>query len=115
MEVAAARKMTEYNRYGSDVFKQVYVYGFLDRNPTTLRISYGFSWGMGGWLLTHYLQKAGLEKMMEMRTRVATSLKTTFASHYSREISLQEALSIENIAVYGKQATGEKFLIKPQT
>jgi NADPH2:quinone reductase len=114
METAAARKMTEYNRYGSDVYKQVYVYGFLDRSPTTLTINYGFSWGMGGWLLTHFLQKAGIPKMMEMRARVAAGLKTTFASHYSREISLAEALSVETIIEYARQATGEKFLIKPQ-
>ena len=114
METAAARTMTEYNRYGSEVYKQVYVYGFLDRNPTTLSINYGFSWGLGGWLLTHFLQKAGIPKMMRMRARVASGLKTTFASHYSREISLSEALSVQNIAVYAMQATGEKFLIKPQ-
>lgn len=113
MEVAAARNMTEYNRYGSDTYKQVYVYGFLDRNPTTLSINYGFSWGLGGWLLTHFLQKAGIPKMMELRARVASGLKTTFASHYSKEISLQEALSVQAIAEYGKQATGEKYLIKP--
>ena len=113
MEVAAARTMTGYNRYGSDTYKQVYVYGLLDRSPTTLSINYGFSWGVGGWLLTHYLQKAGMPKIMELRARVAAGLKTTFASHYSREISLQEALSVEAIAEYGKQATGEKFLIKP--
>ena len=114
MEVAAARLMTGYNRYGSDVYKQVYVYGFLDRNPTTLSINYGFSWGLGGWLLTHFLQKAGTPKMMEMRARVCAGLKTTFASHYSREISLAEALTVQAIAEYSKQATGEKFLINPQ-
>ncbi|MDH4019475.1 MAG: zinc-binding dehydrogenase [Xanthomonadales bacterium] len=114
METAAARNMAEYNRYGSEVYKQVYVYGFLDRSPTTLTINYGFSWGMGGWLLTHFLQKAGIPKMMEMRARVAAGLKTTFASHYSREISLAEALSVETITQYARQATGEKFLIKPQ-
>ena len=114
MEFAAARAMTEYNRYGSDVYKQVYVYGFLDRNPTTLSINYGFCWGMGGWLLTHFLQKAGTPKMMEMRARVSNGLKTTFASHYSREISLVEALSLQAINEYARQATGEKFLINPQ-
>lgn len=114
METVAARNMAEYNRYGSEVYKQVYVYGFLDRNPTTLSINYGFSWGMGGWLLTHFLQKAGIPKMMEMRARVAAGLKTTFASHYNREISLAEALSVETITQYARQATGEKFLIKPQ-
>ncbi len=114
METAAARTMTEYNRYGSDVYKQVYVYGFLDRNPTNLRINYGFSWGLGGWLLTHFLQKAGTSKMLEMRARVAAGLKTTFASHYSREISLTEALDLQTMAEYSQQATGKKFLINPQ-
>jgi len=113
MEVACAQSMTEYDRYGSDVYKQVYVYGFLDRTSTTLSINYGFSWGLGGWLLTHFLQKAGIGKMMELRAKVAAGLKTTFASHYSREISLLEALNPTAIAEYSKQATGEKFLIKP--
>jgi NADPH2:quinone reductase len=113
MEAAAVRNMTEYNRYGSDVFKQVYIYGGLDRSPTTLSRNFGFSWGLGGWLLTPFLQKAGLEKVMELRARVAGEIKTTFASHYTREISLAEVLSLDAMAVYGKQATGEKFLIKP--
>ena len=114
MEIAAAQSMTEYNRYGSDIYKQVYIYGFLDKSPTPLTINYGFSWGLGGWLLTHFLQKAGMEKMMGMRARVAAGLKTTFASHYTREVSLAEALSLPAITEYSKQATGEKFLIKPQ-
>ena len=114
METVAARSMAEYNRYGSDVFKQVYVYGFLDRNPTTLSINYGFTWGLGGWLLTHFLQKAGIPKMMEMRARVANGLKSTFSSHYSREISLTQALSVQTMSEYARQATGEKFLINPQ-
>jgi NADPH2:quinone reductase len=113
METVAAVSMSEYNRYGSDVYKQVYVYGFLDRSPTTLSINYGFSWGVGGWLLTHFLQKAGIQKMMELRARVAAGLKTTFASHYSSEISLLETLDIPVIATYARQATGEKFLIRP--
>ncbi len=115
MESAAALSMKEYNRYGSDVYKQVYVYGFLDRSPTTLSINYGFCWGMGGWLLPIFLQKAGLRKMMEMRARVAAGLKNTFASHYSREISLLETLAIPVIHQYARQATGEKYLIRPQT
>jgi NADPH2:quinone reductase len=113
MEAAAVRTMTEYNRYGSDVFKQVYIYGGLDRSPTTLSRNFGFSWGLGGWLLFPFLQKAGIEKVLELRARVAAEIKTTFASHYTREISLAEVLSLEAMAVYGKQATGEKFLIKP--
>lgn len=113
MEAAAVRNMAEYNRYGSDVFKQVYIYGGLDRSPTTLSRNFGFSWGLGGWLLTPFLQKAGMEKMMELRGRVAREIKTTFASHYTQEASLAEVLSLEAMSVYGKQATGEKFLIKP--
>jgi NADPH2:quinone reductase len=114
MEAAAARAMGDYNRYGSDVFKQVYIYGGLDRNPTTLSRNFGFSWSLGGFLLTPFLQKAGMEKSMEMRARVAAEIKTTFASNYTSEISLAQALSPEAIAVYGRQATGEKYLIKPQ-
>ncbi len=114
MEGVAASQMSEYNRYGSDVYKQVYVYGFLDRNPTTLNISYGFSWGIGGWLLPHFLKKAGMPKVIEMQTKVVAGLKTIFASHYSREISLLEALSLDTLKAYSQQATGEKFLIRPQ-
>lgn len=114
MEAAAVRNMSEYNRYGSDVYKQVYIYGGLDRSPTVLNRNFGLTWGLGGWLLTPFLQKAGLEKVLELRNRVSSEIKTTFASHYTREVSLAEALSPEAMAVYGKQATGEKFLIKPQ-
>jgi NADPH2:quinone reductase len=114
MEAAAVRSMTGYNGYGSDVFKQVYIYGGLDRSPTTLTRNFGFSWSLSGFLLTPFLQKVGIEKSMAMRAKVAAEIKTTFASHYTREVSLAEALSLEAIAVYGKQATGEKYLITPQ-
>jgi len=115
MEAAAAQDLGEYNRYGSDVFKQVYIYGGLDRSPTTLNRNFGFSWGVSGWLLTPFLQKAGKVKALQMRERVAAEIKTTFASHYTRKVSLAGALSPEAIQVYGKQATGEKVLIEPQT
>lgn len=114
MEAVAARSLSAYNRYGSDVFKQVYIYGGLDRGPTTLNRSFGFAWSLGGWLLTNFLQKAGMERMAAMRERVAAEITTTFASHYTREVSLAEALSLEALSVYGRQATGEKFLINPQ-
>lgn len=114
MEAAAASKMKAYNRYGSDVFKQLYIYGGLDRNPTTLNRNFGFSWAIGGFLLTPFMAKVGFAKMGEMRARVAAEIKTTFASHYTSEVSLAGALSLDAIAVYAKQATGEKYLIKPQ-
>jgi NADPH2:quinone reductase len=114
MEAAALRSMTEYNGYGSDVFKQVYIYGGLDRNPTTLTRNFGFSWSLSGFLLTPFLQKVGIERSIQMRAKVAAEIKTTFASHYTKEVSLAEALSLEAMSVYGRQATGEKYLIKPQ-
>ncbi|WP_299973905.1 zinc-binding dehydrogenase [uncultured Pseudoteredinibacter sp.] len=113
MEAAAARNMAEYNRYGSDVYKQVYIYGGLDRNPTVLKRGFGFSWGIGGFLLTPFLAKVGLEKSIEMRAKVAAELHTTFASHYSDEVSLAGALSKEALERYSQQKTGEKFLIVP--
>jgi len=113
MEAAANTRATEYSRYGSTVHKQVYIYGSLDRGPTELNRNFGMAWGVGGWLLTPFLQKIGAEAAQKLRERVVAELKTTFASHYTREVSLAEALSLEAIAVYGKQATGEKYLINP--
>jgi len=113
MEAAAARTAKEYSRYGSTVHKQVYIYGGLDRGPTELHRTFGMAWGLGGWLLTPYLQKIGLEGQQKLRERVAAEIKTTFASHYTKEVSLAQALSADEIRVYGKQATGEKYLINP--
>jgi NADPH2:quinone reductase len=115
MEAAAVATMSEYNRYGSDVYKQLYIYGGLDTSPTVLNRNFGFSWGIGGWLLTPFLAKVGFEKLVELRTRVAAEIKTTFASHYTAEISLAETLSLEAIAEYNKRATGTKYLIKPHS
>lgn len=112
MEAAQNAKSTEYSRYGSTAPKQVYIYGGLDRSPTELTRSFGMAWGVGGWLLTPFLQKNG-DKLPKLRERVAAEIKTTFASHYTQEVSLAQALSLGAIAVYGKQATGEKFLINP--
>ncbi len=115
MESAAARSMAEYNRYGSDVHKQLYIYGGLDPSPTILTRNFGFAWGIGGFLLTPFLQKIGQEKNIDMRRRVAAEIGTTFASHYTKEVTLAGALSLEAINVYSKQATGEKVLITPQS
>ena len=115
IEIAASSKAGAYSRYGSSSPKQVYIYGGLDRSPTILQRSFGMTWGVGGWLLTPFLQKAGAERLTRMRERVAAELKTTFASHYARQVSLQQALDPALIAVYGKQATGEKYLITPHS
>lgn len=113
MEAALSRTATEYSRYGSTTHKQVYIYGGLDTGPTEFVRNFGFSWGMGGWLLFPFLQKIGPAAVQTLRERVAAELKTTFASSYSKEISLAEALQPEAIAVYGQRATGTKYLINP--
>ena len=113
MEIAINKTAKEYSRYGSSVHKQVYVYGGLDIRPIELPRGFGMAWGVGGWLLTPFLQKIGPADIGRLRQRVVSELKTTFASHYTKVVSLQEALDPANIAVYAKRATGEKFLIDP--
>ncbi|MBB1288811.1 zinc-binding dehydrogenase [Pseudoalteromonas sp. SR43-6] len=115
MEVAAARDMKEHTIYGSDTFKQVYIYGALDRGPITLNRNFGFAWAVNGFLLFNALGKLGTDTVMKMRKRVADEITTTFASNYTHEVSLAEVLHLQSIAAYSKQATGEKYLIKPQT
>lgn len=113
MEVAANKNSEQYSRYGSETYKQVYIYGGLDQNPTILKRSYGMSWGLGGWLLTPVLGKIGVERVQEMRERIAKEIKTTFASKYAGEISFEEMLQPEIINSYAKQSTGNKFLVNP--
>jgi NADPH:quinone reductase len=113
MEAAAVRRMTSYSRYGSDQMKQVYIYGALDVGPTILNRSFGLTWGLSGWLLTPFMAKAGAEIAGRMRARVAAELTTTFKSHYSHQISLAEAVSVENLQAYNAKRTGEKYLIRP--
>jgi NADPH:quinone reductase-like Zn-dependent oxidoreductase len=113
METAINKTAKVYSRYGSNVHKQVYVYGGLDPRPIELNRAFGMAWGVGGWLLFPFLQKIGAAEGQKLRQRVAAELKTTFASHYTKVVSLQEALKLENIVVYSKRATGEKFLINP--
>ncbi len=113
METAINKTAKVYSRYGSSVHKQVYIYGRLDLRPTELAGNFGMIWGVGCFLLTPFLMKIGPEAGMKLRQRVVDELKTTFASHYTRVVSLQEALDPANIAVYAKRATGEKFLINP--
>ena len=113
MEVAANKNATEYSRYGSDTYKQVYIYGGLDPTPTVLNRSFGLSWGLGGWLLTPFIGRVGTEKFQEMRDRVAREITTTFASSYTKEVSLEEMLEPDAIKTYAKQATGTKYLVTP--
>ena len=113
MEAAANKTAKAYSRYGSSVHKQVYIYGSLDPGPVILNRAFGMAWGVGGWLLSPFLMKIGAPDGARLRQRVVNELKTTFASHYTRVVSLQEALQLDHLIVYGKRATGEKYLINP--
>jgi len=113
MESAINKTAKVYSRYGSSVHKQVYIYGGLDLRPTEFNRGFGMAWGVGGWLLTPFLLKIAPADGAKLRQRVVDELKTTFASHYTQVVSLQETLALNHIAVYGKRATGEKYLINP--
>ena len=113
MEEAASSTAAVYSRYGSTVHKQVYIYGGLDTGPTILTRNFGMAWGLGGWLLTPFLQGAGAETIGRLRARVAAELTTTFASTYTREVSLAGMLTPDAFNGYVKRATGEKFLVTP--
>ena len=113
MEAVAQKDLAEYSRYGSDVMKQVYVYGMLDPAPITLVRRFGFTWNVGGWLLFPFMKKAGPEVLARMRRRVAEERNTTFASHYTATISLADALNPEIASAYERKATGQKYLIDP--
>lgn len=112
MEAAASAAM-QFSRYGSSVHKQVYIYGGLDRGPTELARNYGMAWGVGGWLLTPFLERVGPQKVQQMRARVAAGLTTTFVSRYTGSVSLAGALDPQSIAVYARQATGQKYVVLP--
>ena len=113
MEAAAVQAMPAFTRYGSDTLKQVYQYGVLDPSPTVLDRWVGFSWSLGGWLLTPFLTKLGGEGVARLQRRIVAELTTTFASRYTRTISLAEALNPEIAHAYTRKATGEKYLIDP--
>lgn len=114
MEQAANRSATEYSRYGSNIFKQLYIYGALDTGPTTLhRMAFGFQWSVSGFLLFPWLQRAGPEVAARMRRRILDELTTTFASRYTATIGLREALTPDVLRAYERKTTGEKYLIDP--
>jgi hypothetical protein len=113
MEAAATRLQPGFRRYGTSIHKQVYLYGSLDTGPTVLQRVYGLAWGVGGWLVTNALERFGAEETTRLRARAVAGLTTTFASHYSAEVSLSEMLRPEQIAGYARRATGSKYLVRP--
>jgi len=113
MEAAANAAGGEFNRYGSSVHKQVYIYGGLDRSPTVLDRTYGMAWSVGGWLLLPFLARVGSERANQLRQRVADELTSTFASHYHDVIGLGDVVDPTVMADYAKMATGRKVLVNP--
>src|SRR5271167_1295769 len=113
MEAVANSTAEGYSGYGSTVHKHVYIYGGLDPSPTVLTRNFGFAWSVGAWLLTPFLQSVGPAALGRFRARVANELTTTFASAYTREVSLADVLKPEAFTRYVKPATGEKFLVTP--
>ncbi len=113
MEQALIRRGEDASIYGTPVHKQVYVYGRLDMSPQVLTPSYGMYWGVGGWLLTPHLQRAGMERTIEMRRYTIAERNGIFASHYSQTISLDDMIDPDVARGYERKATGEKYLIDP--
>lgn len=111
MEAAQAKKLTGYHTYGSEVLKQVYLYGGLDTSPTELVRNFGLAWSVGGWLVWTYLKKDGID-VESLKLRVASELKTTFATSYAKEISLADMLDPEVVRSYAARSTGGKLLVR---
>ncbi|MEL0136135.1 MAG: zinc-binding dehydrogenase [Halieaceae bacterium] len=110
MELAAARSEA-WSRYGSEEPKQAYIYGQLDLGATELTRGYGWVWSVSGWLLTPFMKRAGPERVGRMRQRVINEIDTTFASHYSSRIDLEQALRVSAVQEYGARKTGQKTLL----
>jgi len=113
MEAALRMSDNDYNPYGSATHKQVYIYGGLDPGPTVFHRSFGAAFGIGGWLLMAYLRKIGFSAEQRLHERVVAELKTTFTNHYTKVVSLAEVLQMKEITVYGRRATGRKYLVNP--
>ena len=99
--------------YGSRQFKQVYIYGGLSTEPTVITRGVGMQWGVGGFLVSYFLERVGAEETRRLREKVGAEITTTFASAYTQRISLEEAVQPDVIRAYHRKATGEKYLVMP--
>ncbi len=113
MERAILARAPVSDLYGSPVHKQVYIYGGLDLRATEVMRTFGLAWGIGGWLLFPFLEQIGPSQVRALLERVTGEVTTTFASHYTRAVSLRDLLDPEVIAHFTRRATGEKILVKP--
>lgn len=113
MERIGSEDAVGFNTYGSEANKQVYIYGGLDFSPTMLNRAYGMTWSIGGWLLMRSLKKLAPEKVAALYQKVANEITTTFASNFTQELSLKDALLPDNVLKYNAKKTGEKYFINP--
>lgn len=113
MERVGSKDAIGFNTYGSSSNKQVYIYGGLDFSPTILNRSYGMTWGIGGWLLMQFLGRISPDRVIELHKKVADEIDTTFASSFTAELSLEQAMQPEMIGAYTATKTGEKYFINP--
>ena len=109
----AVPKSQEYQHYGSDIGKKVLIYGTLDPRPLVFLKNYGLAWQVGGYLVFNFLKRSSAERIERLKQRVAAELKTTFATHFSHTISLEEACHPKVLRNAGQRATGQKYLIDP--
>ena len=90
---------------------QLYNYGGLDTTPSTstkeqkARTSF--------WLLPMWAGKDRVQ-FAEAMTRVAGEILTTFATSYTAEVGLAQAVTVDALQTYAKQETGKKYLLNPQ-
>lgn len=115
METALIANGAPATGYGTSVHKQVHVYGGLDDGPIVIDRRFGFSWSVSGWLLTPFLGTLSMEDHARLRSRVVAGLTTTLASSYSDEASLDGLLDPSVAQECARQATGRKYLVRPQT
>lgn len=114
MEDVAAARLPAFSPYGSAENKQVFLYGHLDPAPIALDIKgLGMIWELRHWAMPATMARVSPERAMEMTLRVAGGLKTTFASHFSREVSLDDMLDPDVLRACARTATGEKYLLNP--
>ena len=113
METAANHDAKVYSRYGSNVHKQVYIYGGLDPGPIELNRGFGMAWGVGGWLLFPFLMKISAADGSGCASAWRASSRPPLPATIRRWFRLPEALQLSHLAVYAKRATGEKYLINP--
>ena len=113
MEAHCLAQVSEYNRYGSKVHKQVYFYGGLDTRPSELDRSYGMSWSVGGWLIFDELERMKVERLDALRSRISAQMQSTFACEFAGELSMTELLDPDILRVIAQRSTGAKYLVNP--